>query len=39
MLEVFWALSYLIVVGLSFVILQEEPKEESDDDMGFSLFD
>lgn len=39
MLEVFWALSYLIVVRLSFVILQEEPKEESDDDMGFSLFD
>ena len=31
---------YIIVTwGLDYCYLQEEPKEESDDDMGFSLFD
>ena len=28
-----------IYSNASFFLLQEEPKEESDDDMGFSLFD
>lgn len=34
-----WWLSVVFRFSLDIVVMQEEPKEESDDDMGFSLFD
>lgn len=37
----FWFLGWFLIslIDLCIFLMQEEPKEESDDDMGFSLFD
>lgn len=40
-LDFFWFLGWFLIslIDLCIFLMQEEPKEESDDDMGFSLFD